>query len=170
MIKSLKNIIKRLLRTIRINPGDRMFWTGKDEECPNFGDFIGPYLYAKITGRQPIFSQPSNLSIYSVYMSVGSIMSWCRENSVIWGSGIVKNGQAFPKPMAVYAVRGPITREHFIAQGYSCPEIYGDPGILMPLFYNNRDLPTKYSIGIIPHYVDKKKQINLSQKMNRYCS
>lgn len=161
MINSIKKTIKSTVRLIRIAPGDKMFWTGREKNCPNFGDLIGPYLFEKITGKRPRFTPTSNLSINCVFMSAGSIMSWCRENSVIWGSGIVYRGQKFPKPQAVYAVRGPITRDHFIEQGYDCPKVYGDPGLLMPLFYNpknkaTKNKATKNKIGVVPHYVDKK--------------
>ena len=155
MMYSAKRIIKKLIRLVRTNPVDRLFWASRHGECPNFGDFISPYLYKEITGREPIFASPPNISIFGVYMSVGSLMSWCRENSVIWGSGIVMKGHVFPKPKAVYAIRGPLTREHFTNQGYKCPEVYGDPGLLTPLFYKNRQILRRYRIGIVPHYVDK---------------
>ncbi len=156
MIRFIKNLVKKAIRLFRKRPSNNMFWTGREEKCPNFGDLIGPYLFEKITGNSPIFASTSNLSLNSVYMSAGSLMSWCRENSVIWGSGIVQRGQRFPKPQAVYAVRGPITRDHFIDQGYYCPEVYGDPALLMPIFYSPENIVRKYNIGIVPHYVDKK--------------
>lgn len=154
-MRIIKSFVKGTIRLFRKGPGNRMFWTGREEKCPNFGDLIGPYLFEKITGITPTFAHTSNLSFNSVYMSAGSLMSWCRENSVIWGSGIVQRGQKFPKPQAVYAVRGPITRAHFIDQGYDCPEVYGDPGLLMPFFYKPKNVVRKYKIGIVPHYVDK---------------
>lgn len=155
MINFLKQMAKKFIGFFRIGPGRRMFWIGKNENCPNFGDLIGPYLYQKITGSEPKFSTTSNLSLKSVYMSAGSIMSWCRENSIIWGSGIVYREQKFPKPKKVYSVRGPLTREAFLKQGYTCPPVYGDPGLLMPIFYTKNNINPRFKLGVVPHYVDK---------------
>ena len=44
-------------------------------------------------------------------------------------------------------------RKHLLELGYNCPEVYGDPALLMPLVYNPQ-VEKKYKIGIIPHYHD----------------
>jgi pyruvyltransferase len=155
MISCIAKGIKLVLRKLRTEPKNRMFWVGREKECPNFGDLIGPYLYQKIAGTEPEFCETSNYSLKSVHLSVGSLLFWCKENCVVWGSGIIYKGQCFPKPLKVLAVRGPITREHFLQQGYSCPEIYGDPALLLPLYYQPKPLADRYRFGIVPHYVDK---------------
>ena len=35
--------------------------------------------------------------------------------------------------------------------GYDCPEIYGDPAVLLPDFYNP-EVPKQYKFGVVPHY------------------
>jgi pyruvyltransferase len=154
-MESAKGIIKSALRQIRRHPGKRLFWVGREKDCPNFGDLLGPYLYRKITGTEPVFSQPSNVAFHSVYMTVGSLLHWCRENCIVWGSGVIYQGQQFPAPQKTLAVRGPITRAHFLSQGYACPEEFGDPGLLVPLFYTPERPNALVDIGIIPHYSDK---------------
>lgn len=150
-----KLFVKKLLRRVRFCSHVNMFWTGKEIECPNFGDFIGPYLFNQMTGRNPVRKVPSNYSLTTTFMTVGSIMSWCREDSIVWGSGIVNRKQDFPRPYAVSAVRGPLTRQRFLEQGYECPEVFGDPGLLLPRFYTPRSNAKRYRFGVVPHYVDK---------------
>jgi pyruvyltransferase len=62
----------------------------------------------------------------------------------------------------IRAVRGPNTRKVLIENGFDCPDIYGDPAILMPLFYNPC-LPKKTKYVIIPHHLKYHKyQANYS--------
>lgn len=60
----------------------------------------------------------------------------------------------FPMPWRTLAVRGPYTRKRFMELGYPCPEVYGDPAILLPRVYQPPRSGTVHELGIIPHYVD----------------
>lgn len=83
-------------------------------------------------------------------------MSWQQKpNLSVWGAGLMADGQSMLiKPKKIYAVRGPLTRNLLLNQGIECPEIYGDPALLFPRFYDPI-IEKKYKLGIIPHYVDK---------------
>ena len=57
-------------------------------------------------------------------------------------------------PHRVHAVRGPLTRKMLMQSGIKCPDVYGDPALLLPRYFN----PPKscpYRLGVIPHMVDK---------------
>lgn len=78
-------------------------------------------------------------------ITVGSGVLASFQNATIWGSGIMYDGlkgawweeyyKATHRNLDIRAVRGPMTREMLIKLGHNCPEVYGDPGILMPLIY-----------------------------------
>lgn len=67
------------------------------------------------------------------------------QNTTIWGTGIMYDGlkgfwfekywYADHRHLDIRAVRGPLTRDVYMKLGHKCPEVYGDPGILMPLIY-----------------------------------
>ncbi len=125
----------------------------------NMGDLIGPYLYSKMNGGVvPKQVSKPGLINEKVLLTCGSILQpeIVTKNTVIWGSGIITRSVLFrQKPVAVHAVRGPISRQALLRVGINCPEIYGDPGLLLPRFYMPKLQPeTKWKVGIIPHYVD----------------
>ena len=101
------------------------------------------------------------------YLCIGSIIeSRCNSNSIVWGSGCISYDKPFIKPKKVLAVRGPLTRKRLLDAGVYCPEIYGDPALLLPQYYTPKS-NKKYKIGIIPHYVDKScKAISIAKSMN----
>ena len=57
-------------------------------------------------------------------------------------------------------MRGPLTREKLLAEGVECPEIYGDPALLTPLYYRP-DKQKRYKYGIISHVSNQASVANL---------
>ncbi len=86
---------------------------------------------------------------------IGSIVQFSRRRSIIWGSGIISDTSEVPRPDQILATRGPLSRQRFLSKEIHCPEVYGDPAILLPLFYQPPKSKKKWALGVIPHYVDK---------------
>lgn len=120
------------------------------------GDLIGPYLYAKMNGGiEPKLADPNGPTRF--FLTCGSILQpqLVKPTTVVWGSGIIERNVHFrQKPAAIHAVRGPISRQILLKSRIACPEIYGDPGLLLPRFYTPKKTQFPAAVGIVPHYVD----------------
>ena len=145
------NMKRYILRSIRIEGKNSLFWS--KYEPKNFGDWIGPYIYNEMVGREPDFVRPSSQSLRTVYTSAGSILRHAAENCIVWGSGIISRKDRFPRPHKVLAVRGPQTQRRMHDLGYDCPPVFGDPALLLPLFYVPHS-SKQHRVGIVPHFVD----------------
>ena len=128
----------------------------------NWGDDMSLQLCMLINpNRKYIINRYTwNLFRHEDVLSIGSIITWMTtQNSIIWGSGIVYPGRELSaKPKKVLAVRGPLTRQYLLERGIDCPEIYGDPALLFPRYYQPT-VQKKYRLGIIPHFRDKKNPL-----------
>lgn len=138
----------------------RLFWWNEvklqKKKKENYGDLLGKYLVEKISKKKIIWVKPSSFSIFNffkpIYVTAGSILAHINRNCIVWGSGIIS--QNHPVNNAKFlAVRGPQTRKYLLKLGYDVPEIYGDPGILLPKFYLP-EVKADYKFGIVPHYND----------------
>ena len=142
----------------------KLFWWNEvilqNKPKENYGDMIGPYLVEKISGKKVVFTHTNKkkwkqtLSSSPIYLTVGSILAFSNQHSIIWGSGIINKDQPVVAK-EILAVRGPRTRQCLLDQGYEVPEVYGDPALLLPDYYLPK-VEKKYEIGIIPHYNDYK--------------
>ncbi|NQY05010.1 MAG: polysaccharide pyruvyl transferase family protein [Flavobacteriaceae bacterium] len=128
---------------------------GKGPE--NYGDLLSKYLVEKISGGETVWVQPKKIKWYHSkkqhIVAIGSIIAHVSKHSRVWGSGIISKNDKVAQAEFL-AVRGPETRKRILELGYTCPEVYGDPGILLPKFLDTASVDKKYKIGIIPHYVD----------------
>lgn len=120
----------------------------------NFGDSINPLLLSALTGKKIINVTPKYFNAPHM-ISIGSIIEHSSTNSLVWGSGFIsKNSTLKEVPKKIYAVRGPKTRQRLLEYGINCPEVYGDPVLLLPKVYSPKIIK-KYKLGIIPHYIDQ---------------
>lgn len=125
----------------------------------NWGDDINYWFLCEISRKKIISYDWSLLArfLHRPYIAgIGSILTlFNMENAIVWGSGIISGtGIVKGKPKEVRAVRGPLTRKLLLEQGISCPEIYGDPALLISRFYCPK-VEKKYKLGVIAHYADQ---------------
>lgn len=129
----------------------------------NWGDYISVILVKNLSKSKKVinYSESWNIKKRENYLCVGSIITWMTtDSSIIWGSGVVYPDDKIPaKPIKVLAVRGPLTRQYLLDNGVECPEIYGDPALLLPRIYKPHTIEKKYKFGIIPHFRDKKNEL-----------
>lgn len=128
----------------------------------NWGDDVSPIIASLInpSKRYIINRYTWNIRKCDDILCIGSIITWMTTpRSIIWGSGVVypeKEISAIPKK--VLAVRGPLTRKYLTDRDISCPEIYGDPALLFPNYYQPQ-VDKTYKLGVIPHFRDKNNEI-----------
>lgn len=118
----------------------------------NWGDDLNLTLLEFISGKKIIHAR-CRLINSEYYLCIGSILQWFgNKNAIVWGSGLIGPLQVNPCKKFL-AVRGPLTRQELIKQGFECPEIYGDPALLLPRYYNP-PINKIYKIGLICHYTE----------------
>ena len=133
-------------------------------QSENYGDLLSKYLVEKISGKKVCWVHPKKLRWFQKkkhYLAIGSILAQATKHSEVWGSGIIAQDQEVALAN-FYAVRGPETRKLLLKQHIECPEVYGDPALLLPRYFDpkiNKTIKT----GWVPHYEDLElvKRVNL---------
>lgn len=140
----------------------RLFWWNEKiiqkKNKENYGDLLGKYLVEKISSKKVVFAWPKKFSFFDwfapIYVTIGSILANVNHKCIVWGSGII-NQKIRVKKAVFLAVRGPQTRKYLLSLSYDVPEIYGDPALLLPRYFNPK-IEKKYKYGFVPHYNDFK--------------
>ena len=128
---------------------------------PNFGDLLSPYLVEKISGLpvslvhlKPAPNKKVLMKYFLKepfsYFAIGSILRRINNRSVVWGSGTfgTETKNDFSVGATFKAVRGPLTRNLLRIYGMDCPEVYGDPALLLPTVFHP-ETKKKYKVGIV---------------------
>ncbi|EAS19999.1 conserved hypothetical protein [Flavobacteria bacterium BBFL7] len=122
----------------------------------NYGDLLGKYLIQKISGKKVRWYRANKFYVRNLwqplYVTIGSVLEHIGAHCIVWGSGIISR-EAQVAGATFLAVRGPLSRKRLLELNYECPEVYGDPALLLPLYYNPQ-VDKKFKLGIIPHIND----------------
>lgn len=170
-IKKIKTSIRlRVLRNLTSINGNKSipfqvnleFWNGL-----NIGDYLSTIVYEWMMEFYHL-NPNKRINKTKHLLSIGSIVGDGYFDATIWGSGIHKfvliEKLVKRKKLRKYdirAVRGPITRWLLNGAGYVCPEVYGDPAILMPLIYTSPVKEKKYKVSVIEHLSKTKRNPRL---------
>jgi pyruvyltransferase len=128
---------------------------------PNFGDMLSASVVEWVSGQQIKLVEASATN---KLIAVGSVLQHAKPGDVVWGTGIHplayesiwRNYKKDTLDYTVLAVRGPLTRDILLARKVACPEVFGDPGILLPLMYPKK-LEPQHELAIIPHFSEHKR-------------
>jgi pyruvyltransferase len=117
----------------------------------NFGDILTPYILSKY-GYNVNFVRWNNIEKADT-ICIGSIARLAKKGIRVMGSGIIsKNEIVDPEANWIWA-RGPLTRNRVTELGGQCPEIYGDPALLLPRLVSGC-INKQHKIGLVPHHID----------------
>ena len=106
-----------------------------------------PHAFEAVGGRRKL-------------LSIGSVLHFARNGDVIWGAG--RNGKIPDERhsvsrLDVRMVRGPKTRDFLMGRAIEVPELYGDPGLLVPTVFADKVdgwQVGKGEISIVPNLND----------------
>ncbi|SNS64495.1 pyruvyltransferase [Belliella buryatensis] len=134
---------------------NKYHWVSYDKHKNNFGDILTPHIIAHLSDKKVKRIPSLFYRFTNHFFMIGSILQKSTSKTIIWGSGFISaKVKCKEEPLEICAVRGPLTKSKLEAAGIECPNVFGDPALLMPEIYKPK-VKKKYRIGIIPHYVDK---------------
>ena len=134
-----------------------LFWTGTYEgkitEHENLGDYLSLVIVQYLLSDKGLELNQQTKKTSYLY-AIGSIVGFGYQDAVIWGSGLLNSKnvlRCLRQKLDIRAVRGPCTRTLLLRYGIKCPEIYGDPACLLPLYYYPK-VKKKYQYSLILHH------------------
>lgn len=131
----------------------------------NFGDELSKFITSSLINKDKYQIVYNEKNIETNMICIGSYIHAAKENTIIYGSGIrldIKEQHKYSN-LDVRSVRGPLTEKFLIKKkNIKVPKIYGDPALLLPLFYKPVFIENlKNKIGIIAHKSNYKNFENL---------
>lgn len=127
------------------------FWNKDFNGKYNAGDLLSPYIVGKLLNCNTVFAPLEKGSL----VAIGSMINGntLPQQCSFWGTGVMASSVRYYPNNSFYAVRGPLTRYSLIQAGYDCPDVYGDPALLLPEYYHPVNIRKKYKLGIICHHI-----------------
>lgn len=125
----------------------------------NLGDYLG-FVVAEFMLEKKGLTLDSWIPKKKHMTCIGSLIFSSYQRATVWGTGVhhaegifLKQLQYYPlRRLDIRAVRGPLSRKVLLSMGHKCPEVYGDPAVLMPLIYQPHVEKTT-ELLVIPQYM-----------------
>lgn len=153
-----------------------------DDSNDNLGDYLSVVVCEEMCRYFDLEFQVKDLKNTKHLYAIGSVLFTGLQDCTVWGTGLIREyNKTISEKIVLYfnkryrkldirSVRGPLTRRFLEANGIHCPEIYGDPALLMPFFYNPKNKKKWREYVCITHYtVELNEQKNtISMKTRDY--
>jgi pyruvyltransferase len=114
-------------------------WRPRDGRI-NFGDHLSKIIVGQLLASRGLTFDDETRKRARI-LAVGSILHFARNGDIVWGSGIngkVPESACTAERLDIRAVRGPLTAEFLRKRGFTVPEVFGDPGILVRALFADR--------------------------------
>lgn len=153
-------------------------WVDISRQHQNIGDWLSFIIIDEMLKMNNIDIKKPVSKTKHLYGIGSQLLGF--QDATIWGGGFAKNLQ-YSKLLTPYklihrfyhktdirAVRGPLSKYNFDILGINCPEIYGDPALLLPLFYTPAQSYKCKPFIIVPHYNDYNKYDDYDNVLNTF--
>ena len=146
-----------------------LYWHYK-KEYGNFGDEISVFIVNELLNTKKYKLKLNQKNSQINLVAIGSyIGNHIPTNTYIYGSGIRTLPVKKFRNLNIFSIRGPLTKKYLEEknQHVKIPDIYGDPALLLPIYYNPIYIEELHNkIGIVPHFsnYNKYKNKNLNKK------
>lgn len=122
----------------------KLWWYGYrgDTSVGNYGDLLTAAMLQA-------WGIPFEYSTDFDTIGIGSIAKVARSGTRVLGTGIMSRKDGCDHAAKWMWVRGPHTRAKVLECGGTCPEVYGDPAMLLPLLVD--ESAKLHDVGIVPH-------------------
>lgn len=135
-----------------------VYWRAEDTSIVNFGDELSKATTALMLARRGMTmfdSAPDQRTL----LAIGSVLHLAPTGATIWGTGLhggIPHEDHKYTSLDVRAVRGPNTRKFLQERGQAVPDVFGDPGLLLPRLTAGRFVADgSIGVGFVPNLHDK---------------
>jgi len=127
----------------------------RGKKSVNVGDYLSKVVFDYLLQYKGISSYKRKHTVRISF--IGSVIQFLGAKTIVYGSGflredVVRQFAEKKVELDIRAVRGPLTKKSLEEIGYKVPNIFGDPAILLPLFYVPVDQIIINQYIVIPHW------------------
>ncbi len=145
----------------------------QNTQSKNVGDYLSLIIVNWMLKREGLSLSDTTSEKKHLY-AIGSILQMGYQNATVWGSGFAFSPSILrsffhsriTRSLDIRCIRGPLSRQVCLRLGHSCPEVYGDPSILLPFIYPHMGEDKTLDYLIIPHRSMYKKYLRLFPEKN----